>query len=121
MTFNGVYQPTWAVNREDYQTALFTNADLTTAWSVGMRQTKQFNIQSKENMVISTNWIPESYVTYLGQLFMSEAITFAYNGIYYGVNCTDVNMERKRVTNAKLIQYTLNLEYSQPYINKIVR
>jgi hypothetical protein len=52
---------------------------------------------------------------------MSEAITFAYDGIYYGVNCTDMNIERKRVTNAKLIQYTLNLEYSQPYINKIVR
>jgi hypothetical protein len=121
MTFNGVYQPSWAVNREDYQTALFTNSDLTSAWAVGMRQTRQFNIQSKENMVISTNWIPESYVTYMGQLMMSEAITFAYDGIYYGVNCTDMNMERKRVTNAKLIQYTLNLEYSQPYINKIVR
>lgn len=121
MTFNAVYSPSWTIQRENYQTALFTSSDLTTAWNYGMRQTNLYNIQSKKNMVINTNWIPEDYVEYLAQMVMSESVVFVDGAEYYAVNVLDSSMEQKRATNIKLIQYAFNLEFSQPYINKIVR
>jgi len=121
MTFNAVYSPSWAITRENYQTALLVGSNLDLAWSYGMRQTNIFNLQSKKTMVINTDWIPESYVDYLSQMVMSEAVLFAEGGNYYAVNVLDSQMEQKRATNIKLIQYAFNLEYSQPYINKIVR
>lgn len=121
MTFNAIYSPTWQISRENYQTALFTSSNLDSAWSYGMRQTSIFNIQSKKTMLLNTNWLPEEYVEYLSQLVMSEAVVFADGSDYYAVNVTDTSMEQKRATNIKLIQYAINLEYSQPYINKIVR
>lgn len=121
MTFNAIYSPSWAVQKENYQTALFTSSDLTNAWNYGMRQTNQFNLQSKKNMVINTNWIPEAYVDYLAQMVMSESVVFVDGANHYAVQVIDSNFEQKRATNIKLIQYAFNLEYSQPYINKIVR
>ena len=121
MTFNAIYSPQWAISRENYQTALFTSSNLDLAWSYGMRQTNLYNIQTKKTMVINTNWIPETYVQYLSQMVMSECVIFADSTNYYAVNVTDSNVEEKRATNIKLIQYAFNLEYSQPYINKVVR
>jgi hypothetical protein len=121
MTFNAIYQPSWSISRENYQTALLTGSNLNTAWSYGMRQTNVYNLQSKKSMVINTDWIPEAYVEYLSQMVMSESVVFRDGANYYAVNVLDSQMEQKRATNIKLIQYAFNLEFSQPYINKIVR
>jgi len=121
MTMNGVYESNWNVSRENYQSALLSGSDLTASWSTGMRQTRQFNINSGSTILLNTNWIDESYVDIVGQIAMSEAVVFNYQNVYYGCHVTDTDIQRKRATNVKLISYTIGLSTSQPYINKIVR
>jgi len=121
MTFNGVYAPKWEIQREEYMSGILRGQDISQPWNQGIRQNRQFNIQSKSTFVLNTNWLPESYVDIIGDLIMSEAIVFYTDSFYYGCKILDSSLDRKRATNDKLIQYALNFEFSQPYINKIVR
>lgn len=120
-SWNGVSVPTVNISKDNYQTALFTSATMTTAWLYGMRQSRLLNIQSKKVLQINSNWIPESMVELVTQFISSEGILIIDGTNYYAANPTDMSMEIKKATNVKLIMYTMNLEYAQPLINKIVR
>ena len=121
MTWNGVSKATVGVTKENYETALFVGSNMTTQWTYGMRQKKNFNINSKKTLVVNTDWIPESAVESMVQFTSSEAILICDGTDYYAANVIDSSVEIKKATNVKLIQYTMQLEYSQPLINKIVR
>lgn len=121
MTWNGVSKSNVGITKENYESALFVGADMTTQWTYGMRQKKNFNINSKKILNVNTNWIPESAVESMVQFTSSEAILICDGTKYYGANVVDSSVEVQKATNVKLIQYTMQLEYSQPLINKIVR
>jgi hypothetical protein len=121
MTWNGVSQANVSVTKENYESALFVGANMTTQWTYGMRQKKNFNINTKKTLNVNTNWIPESAVESMVQFTSSEAILICDGTDYYAANVIDSQVEVKKATNIKLIQYTMQLEYSQPLINKIVR
>lgn len=121
LSWNGVSVPTVNITKDNYQTALFTSESMTNAWLYGMRQQRLLNIQSKKVLQINSNWIPEYMVELVTQFISSEAILIIDGSNYYAANPSDMSMEIKKATNVKLIMYTMNLEYAQPLINKIVR
>jgi len=54
-------------------------------------------------------------------VFYSNNILMLDGNIVLAARVVDTAMEKKKQINENLIQYTIQFEYSQPKINKIVR
>jgi hypothetical protein len=72
-------------------------------------------------MTVNTDWISENDVEVVEQMFYSTNILMLDGSEVLSARVMDTAFERKTRVNEKLILYTIQLEYNQPKINKIVR
>ena len=72
-------------------------------------------------MMVNTDWINEADIDAIEQVFYSNNILMLDGNIVLAARVVDTAMEKKKQINENLIQYTIQFEYSQPKINKIVR
>jgi hypothetical protein len=72
-------------------------------------------------MMVNTDWIGEADIDAIEQVFYSNNILMLDGNIVLAARVVDTAMEKKKQINENLIQYTIQFEYSQPKINKIVR
>jgi hypothetical protein len=72
-------------------------------------------------MTVNTDWISENDVEVVEQMFYSTNILMLDGSAVLSARVMDTAFERKTRVNEKLILYTIQLEYNQPKINKIVR
>ena len=119
--FNGVSRRTYNVTSEQYSQPIFKQADLAQSWSYGVQITTPFLQNSTEVMTVNTDWIPETDVPIVEQIFYSTNVLILSGNNMLSTRVIDTAFEFKKRTNEKLIQYTIQLEYNQPKINKIVR
>jgi hypothetical protein len=119
--FNGVSRRTYAVTNEEYSQPIFKQADLAQSWSYGVQIATPFLQNSTEVMTVNTDWIPEADVPIVEQIFYSTNVLILSGNNVLSTRVIDTAFEFKKRTNEKLIQYTIQLEYNQPKINKIVR
>jgi hypothetical protein len=119
--FNGVSRRTYAVTNEEYSQPIFKQADLAQSWSYGVQIATPFLKNSTEVMTVNTDWIPETDVPIVEQIFYSTNVLILSGNNVLSTRVIDTAFEFKKRTNEKLIQYTIQLEYNQPKINKIVR
>jgi hypothetical protein len=119
--FNGVSRRTYAVTNEQYSQPIFKQADLAQAWTYGVQITTPYLQNSTEVMTVNTDWIPEADVPIVEQIFYSTNVLILSGNNVLSTRVIDTAFEFKKRTNEKLIQYTIQLEYNQPKINKIVR
>jgi hypothetical protein len=119
--FNGVSRRTYAVESEKYSQPIFKQADLAQSWSYGVQIATPFLQNSTEVMTVNTDWIPEADVPIVEQIFYSTNVLIMTGTEVLSSRVIDTAFEFKKRTNEKLIQYTIQLEYNQPKINKIVR
>jgi hypothetical protein len=119
--FNGVSRRTYAVTNEEYSQPIFKQADLAQSWSYGVQIGTPFLKNSTEVMTVNTDWIPETDVPIVEQIFYSTNVLILSGNNVLSTRVIDTAFEFKKRTNEKLIQYTIQLEYNQPKINKIVR
>jgi hypothetical protein len=72
-------------------------------------------------MTVNTDWISENDVEVVEQMFYSTNLLMLDGSAVLSARVMDTAFERKTRVNEKLILYTIQLEYNQPKINKIVR
>jgi hypothetical protein len=119
--FNALSRKTNNTTKETYQQPIYKQSNLNTPYSYGVGITTQFNVNAISNLMVNTNWIPEAENTIINQLFWSDNILLLEDTKVKSVRVVDSSLQEKKRVNDKLIDYTINFEYSQPIINKIVR
>ena len=119
--FNGVYKSIFAVTKEKYEQPIFKQTDMAQAWTYGVGITTPYLTNSVETMTVNTDWISENDVEVVEQMFYSTNILMLDGSEVLSARVMDTAFERKTRVNEKLILYTIQLEYNQPKINKMVR
>ena len=85
------------------------------------QHTKQtFNVNGKEKVTVNTDFIPEEYNLLFTELMLSEFIYLEENGELLPVNLVKNSFEKKTKLNNKLIQYSMDFEYSFNLLNNIL-
>ena len=73
---------------------------------------------TKESFVLNTGFITENSAQAIEELLVSEYVWLTQaDSTVIPVNLTDNSVMRKTHLNDKLIQYTINVEASAPYLN----
>jgi len=119
--FNALSRDNYGIEKETYSQPIFKQADLSQDWSYGVGITTSYLVNSKLTMMVNTDWINEADIDALEQVFYSNNILMLDGNIVLAARVVDSAFEKKKVVNEYLIQYTIQFEYSQPKINKIVR
>jgi hypothetical protein len=118
--FNGVYKSNYSISSEKYQQPIYKQTDLAQAWTYGVGITTPYLVNSVQTMTVNTDWISQNDVDVVEQIFYSNNVLI--NGTQVlSARVVDTSFEYKTRLNEKLILYTIQLEYNQPKINKIVR
>jgi len=97
------------VKRESYKKELGYN------YSLEKHQTKDFNVSGREMITLNSDWIPESQNAIVKQLLLSEFIWVDD----VPVNIKSSSLDYKTKVNDKLINYTLEFEYSANVIQNV--
>jgi hypothetical protein len=79
-----------------------------------------FNVNGKEKITVNTDFIPEEYNLLFTELMLSEFIYLEENGTVLPVNLMKNTFEKKTKLNNKLIQYSMDFEYSFNLLNNII-
>ena len=88
-------------------------------YSLQSHQQKTFNPNSKEKITCNTDYLPEYYNLLFDELMLSEFVYLENDGQYLPVNVNKKSFERKTRLFDKLIQYTMEFEYSFNKINQV--
>ena len=121
MVFNALSRKNFEYTKSEYQKPIFRSQDLSAQWSYGLHQANTYNANATTKLVVNTDYIAEAYNDVIQQMFASTNILIEEGGDSWSARITDTAFNRLTRINDKLIQYTINLEYNQPLINKIVR
>ena len=119
--FNALSRDNYGIEKETYSQPIFKQASLGQDWSYGVGITTSYLVNSKLTMMVNTDWIGTADVDAIEQVFYSNNILMLDGNIVLAARVVDTAMEKKKRINENLIQYTIQFEYSQPKINKIVR
>jgi len=80
---------------------------------------KDFNINGRESMTLNTGFVPESFKENFKQLMLSERVWIDNGADLLPVNIKNTELDLKQSVNEKLINYTIEIEYSFDKINNI--
>ena len=80
---------------------------------------KDFNINGRESMTLNTGFVPESFKENFKQLMLSEKVWIDNGADLLPVNIKNTELDLKQSVNEKLINYTIEIEYSYDKINNI--
>ena len=80
---------------------------------------KDFNINGRESMTLNTGFVPESFKENFKQLMLSEKVWIDNGADLLPVNIKNTELDLKQSVNEKLINYTIEIEYSFDKINNI--
>ena len=76
-------------------------------------------VNGMNKLTVNTGFISESAVETIRQIMLSEKVWIDTANGFETVNIEDAGFVTKTIINDKLINYTLNLEYSNPSINTV--
>jgi len=80
---------------------------------------RDFNVNGRESMTLNTGFVPESFKENFKQLMLSEKVWIDNGADLLPVNIKNTELELKQSVNDKLINYTIEIEYSYDKINNI--
>ena len=89
-------------------------------YNLNQHTKRSFLTNGNEKIVVNTDFLPESYNLLFKELMLSEQMYLEQNGIVLPVNLNKKSLAYKTKLNDKLIQYSLDFEYSFKTINNIV-
>jgi hypothetical protein len=79
-----------------------------------------YNINGREKVTVNTDFIPEEYNALFTELMLSEFVYLEENGQVLPVNAVKTSFEKKTKLINKLIQYSMEFEYSFDILNNIL-
>lgn len=89
-------------------------------YNLNSHQKQTYNHQGTEKISVNTDFLPESYNGLFTELFLSNSIYLEENGVALPVNLNKKTLEKKTKLNDKLINYTMDFEYSFNLINQVI-
>jgi len=100
---------------ESYKANIVNNG----TYSINSRQNKVFNKTGIESLKLNTGFYPESYNEIFRQLTLSEEVWIKYDGDTLPISVKSSSLNYKTSVNDKLINYTIDVEFSNSKINNI--
>ena len=119
--FNGVFRSTFGVSKEKYEQPIFKQTNMAESWTYGVPITTSYLVNSVQTMTVNTDWISQNDVDIVEQIFYSTNLLVLDSAEVLSARIVDTTFEKKTRVNEKLILYTIQMEYNQPKINKMVR
>ena len=113
--FNLRNKQSFEVESSEYMPVISTFGE----YSLQSHQQKTFNPNAKEKITCNTDYLPEYYNVLFDELMLSEFVYLENDGQYLPVNINKKSFERKTRLFDKLIQYTMDFEYSFNKINQV--
>ena len=120
----GVLQDLWFFKRsnlslktkkESYKANIISSG----TYSTSTRQNTIFNKTGAESLQLNTGFYPESYNEIFRQLSLSEEVWINYDGKTLPITVKSGSLNYKTRVNDKLINYTIDVEFSNDKINNI--
>lgn len=90
------------------------------SYSLNSHVKQTYNVNGREKITVNTDFIPEEYNALFTELFLSEFIYLEESGQVLPVNLVKNSFEKKTKLKDKLIQYSLDFEYSFDILNNIL-
>lgn len=123
ISLNGRSKKSLTTSKENYTKDLF-GTSLDFSYDTKLHQKQTYNISAKETVTLNSGWVPESQNEIYKQILLSEYIWIDENALQGGVGDSPVyltsnSLEYKTQKYDKLINYTLEFEYSNNEINNI--
>lgn len=120
----GVLQDLWFFKRSNLslktkQESYKANIAINGTYSTNTRQNTIFNKAGSESLQLNTGFYPESYNEIFRQLSLSEEVWINYEGKTLPISVKSSSLNYKTSVNDKLINYTINVEFSNDKINNI--
>ena len=112
VNFNAKNSENSDINRETYVKPIGNWSGATYALNSFDRTKTSFNTKSVKKGTANTNFISENDVNWLQELFESEDVYVYEGGYWKPIVITDTNFITKTTVNDRLIQYSINYEYS---------
>jgi len=113
--FNKLSKKTQDFTNESYN-GLISNYG---AYNLNTHVKRTYNINGREKVTVNTDFIPEEYNALFTELMLSEFVYLEENGTVLPVNVVKTSFEKKTKLINKLIQYSMDFEYSFDLLNNI--
>jgi len=113
--FNKLSKKTQEFTNESYN-GLISNYG---AYNLNTHVKRTYNINGREKVTVNTDFIPEEYNALFTELMLSEFVYLEENGTVLPVNVVKTSFEKKTKLINKLIQYSMDFEYSFDLLNNI--
>jgi hypothetical protein len=113
--FNKLSKKTQEFTNESYN-GLISNYG---SYALNTHVKRTYNINGREKVTVNTDFIPEEYNALFTELMLSEFVYLEENGQVLPVNVVKTSFEKKTKLINKLIQYSMDFEYSFDLLNNI--
>jgi hypothetical protein len=113
-----VSKQSFSTEKRTYQPQLGTWESSTLSYQDYNTSNQAYIVDSKQNLLVNTNWLPENYNNILKQLLVSDEIYWVYdepNNKVRPMTIITQNIVFKTGVVDKLIQYQFDFQYGQPY------
>lgn len=121
----GMLQELWffgsVVESTSVTSETFKSANITTnyVYSKYEHQYKKFDVKGKKSYTISSGFVSESYNASINELLLSEQVWMHIDNTVRPINVVTSGVSYKTSLNDKLVQYTLEVEQANDFINTI--
>lgn len=118
MNFDMVNKQSFSTSRKTYQPQLGTWESSTFGYQNYDTANQAYIVDSKQTIIVNSNWLPEAYNDILKQLLVAEEIYWVYdeaNGDVRPITIITENIQFKTGVVDKVIQYSFEFQYGQPY------
>jgi hypothetical protein len=115
---NGVSQQSFDTTKRTYQPQLGSFNGTSLAYNSYDSQNLNYIADSKQTLIVNTNWLDEDYNDILKQLFVSDEIYWVYNEAQNQLRPITIqqsSIQFKTGVVDKVIQYTFAFDFGQGY------
>ena len=81
---------------------------------------KDYNVNARESLSLNTGFLEESFSENFRQLMLSESVYVMIDNVKLPVNIKNDELSYKKSVNEKLINYSIEIEFSYDKLNNIV-
>jgi len=111
-------QKTLKVKSDDYNRNIFNRAN--NNYNIAKHQKYTFNLRANQSITLNSEFLPETFNLLVEQLFISEQVWISLVNIVQPVVVGSRSLKYKTHINDKLIQYTVDFDFSNSYLNNVI-
>ena len=106
------------VKSEDYNRNIFSRTN--NNYNTKKHQKYTYNVQANQSITLNTEFFPESFNLLVEQMLLSEQVWLSLAEVVQPVVQSTKSLKYKTHVNDKLIQYTMEFDFSNSYLNNVI-